>query len=531
MLEVVLTREDANSESALLVEWLLDDRTLVSKGQAVCVVETSKATIEIEAPGEGTLCQIAREGQEVELGRRIAVIVQSAQELSELEQAAPADTAPTAVSEAKATRKAVELAAQHGIDLTTIVKTGFITADDVAALLTHGANRPAVASDRRSGLLGGVDIEGVSLPSSFTTDEESGRLEPDFFERLRVDPGPVRALTADERLALYRRHGAHIEADVRLGERSLIVAPRIVLEAGVEIGDDSTISVDEELSVGALTKFGARLRLGCRRVFIGSGGQFGEDVHIGGGGRQDPQALLVIGDLAYVGAEAFINPCRPVIIGREAFVTMRSMIVTHNIGHSLLEGFENLFAPVVLEDRVQVGLGAVVYAGVRVGRESIVASNSYVVTNVPAGKIASGVPARVSGSARRTLSQPRRDELAAGMVDELQELLVLRGHAVEPVDGEAGRGFSLIVGGEVSYVLFAPRLAGASLRLASGGGETVVLTLSLDGPAPDGCSVLELLGRRVHGSGGVVLDTAREFCRKRGIRFEPGPWRYQRGLI
>ena len=45
------------------------------------------------------------------------------------------------------------------------------------------------------------------------------------------------------------------------------------------------------------------------------------------------------------------------------------------------------------------------------------------------------------------------------------------------------------------------------------------------GDVPDGVAVLDLLGRRVHGSGGVVLDSVREFCRKRGIRFEPGPWK------
>jgi hypothetical protein len=38
--------------------------------------------------------------------------------------------------------------------------------------------------------------------------------------------------------------------------------------------------------------------------------------------------------------------------------------------------------------------------------------------------------------------------------------------------------------------------------------------------------VLDLLGKRIDGEGGVVLDWVREFCRKRGIRFEPGPWRY-----
>ena len=31
--------------------------------------------------------------------------------------------------------------------------------------------------------------------------------------------------------------------------------------------------------------------------------------------------------------------------------------------------------------------------------------------------------------------------------------------------------------------------------------------------------------------GVAVLDSVREFCRKRGIRFEPGPWRYRGGLV
>jgi hypothetical protein len=59
----------------------------------------------------------------------------------------------------------------------------------------------------------------------------------------------------------------------------------------------------------------------------------------------------------------------------------------------------------------------------------------------------------------------------------------------------------------------------------------VVLTLDVAGAVPTGTAVLDLLGRNVHGSGGEVLDSVREFCRKRGIRFEPGPWRYGRGLV
>ena len=59
----------------------------------------------------------------------------------------------------------------------------------------------------------------------------------------------------------------------------------------------------------------------------------------------------------------------------------------------------------------------------------------------------------------------------------------------------------------------------------------VVLALDVRGDIPEGVAVIDLLGRRLHGSGGVVLDSVREFCRKRGIKLEPGPWSYPGGLI
>ena len=59
----------------------------------------------------------------------------------------------------------------------------------------------------------------------------------------------------------------------------------------------------------------------------------------------------------------------------------------------------------------------------------------------------------------------------------------------------------------------------------------MVLTLEAAAEPPDGSAVLDLLARRVTGDGGVLLDSVREFCRKRGIRFQPGPWRYRGGLV
>jgi acetyltransferase-like isoleucine patch superfamily enzyme len=417
----------------------------------------------------------------------------------------------------------VELAAEHGIDLASIEKDGFITAEDVERLVA--AQAAAVADESR--FFAGISLEGLSLPAVLELPDDAGLLAAGFLESLRADPEAFGTLSSDERVEAYRSAGASIGEGVRLGERTIVVAPRIVLGDGVEIGDDSAVDCDEVFAVGALTSFGARLDVACRRVFVGENGYFGRDVRVGGGGRRDPWATFAVGDLAFVGDEAFINPCRPVVMGREVFVTMRSMLVTHNIGHSVLEGFENRFAPIVLEDRAQVGLGTVVYAGCRLGREAIVASNSYVVSDIPAGQLAIGVPAKTVGVSARPVPRARQPQLVRRLLDDFRELLELRG-----VEVEAGSDHSVAVrvDGTTSLVLFAEKVD-ASFEPPEADGEVVVLTLDVAGEPPAGCAVLDLLARRVHGSGGVVLDSVRELCRKRGIRLEPGPWRYRSGLV
>ncbi|MGH3110122.1 MAG: biotin/lipoyl-containing protein [Gaiellaceae bacterium] len=522
MLEIVLTREDANTEFALLAEWLVEDRAQVEQGQPVVVVETTKATVEVEAPGAGTIVQLYDEGVEVELGKTVARIAENADELAAIERDAAEEEKPApkpAEGERKATRKAVALAERHGVDLAEIDKRGFVTEKDVEEL--NARRKAATAGD--AGLLAGVSTKGVALPASFELDDAAGRLDSDYLESLRADPDAFRRLSSEEKVAALREHGAELGERVVLGEGAYVAAPQVVLGDGVEIGPDATIRCEELVAIGAETQFGPNLELLCRRAFVGENVWGGRSVRFGGGGHRDPWAVLTVGDLAFVGDEAFVNVCRPVLIGREVFLTMRSLIVTHNVGHSLLEGFENRFAPVVLEDRAQIGLGVVVYAGCRVGSEAIVASSSYVTGDIPAGAFAIGVPAKVTGSSSHKLSRSRQLELARRIVDDLHELLALRRHDVTPVDESDGYGFS-VNGVRVS---FAP----GSESVVTG--PAVVLTLEHRGGEPaDGVAVLDLLARHIHGdTDSTVLDSVRELCRKRGIRFQPGPWRYRGGLV
>ena len=158
MLEIVLTREDANTEYALVAEWLVEDRSEVSAGQPVCVVETTKATVEVEAPGAGTIVQLYGEEVEVELGKTIAYVAETADELASIDARAEAKPAPKPTAgDRKATRKAVELAELHGIDLASIEKRGFITEKDVEALIAaaEGVGDARRQSDPRWRLDGG----------------------------------------------------------------------------------------------------------------------------------------------------------------------------------------------------------------------------------------------------------------------------------------------------------------------------------------------------------------------------------------
>ena len=313
MLEIVLTREDANTEYALVAEWLVEDRSEVSAGQPVCVVETTKATVEVEAPGAGTIVQLYSEDVEVELGKTIAYVAETADELASIDARAEAKPAPKpAAGDRKATRKAVELAELHGIDLASIDKRGFITEKDVEALIAAQKSSSAPAAGP---ILAGVSTDGVSLPGTFELDVDAGRIAPDFLSVL--DHEAFRALAPADKVTALRDAGARIGDGVDLGEGSLVVAPRIVFEDGVRLGPRATIVCEEVVAIGELSQFGSDLELRCRRAFLGAGIWGGRSVRFGGGGHRDPWATLSIGDLAFVGDEAFVNVCRPVLIGRD----------------------------------------------------------------------------------------------------------------------------------------------------------------------------------------------------------------------
>jgi acetyltransferase-like isoleucine patch superfamily enzyme len=541
MIEGVAIRipvETVNDDSVILLHWYVAEGATVREDQLIAEVETSKAVMEVYAPGNGVIQLAAQAGNTLPVGSVIAYLEPAAaspgvqnlpfhQESTEGEVHRVRTTGSVELMvtpDVRISRKAMELMHQHGLSPESFQSQSMIREVDVLALLKANLH-----ADKKQGspypAIAGIPLGGVSIPGAFRQTDE-GKLDPEFLASVRKNCAAFSALSSELKCEEYRRHGAVIGSDVILGHGTVILSPQLVLGDRVHIDENATVECSERFIVGRLSSFREGLSIEGSTVLVGDNVFGCKRIEISGGAK-NPFAFLSIGDTTFLGDDLILDISRPILIGREAFVTQRAIVITHNIGQSILEGFENRFEPVVLEDRCQIGMSTTVYAGSRIGSEAIVGSNSYVVSPIPPGKLALGVPARVVRSSARSLSRAQQLELALKMAREFRELLSLRGFAISDV---ADDGFSFRH--EDHQYQFVFKEACTADDFASAYGDESVLWAFETAPSvPQGCTVFNLLARRVQGNGGVFAESAREFLRKRGIRCEPGPWRYSGGLI
>src|SRR5207247_11066560 len=82
--DVSLPRLGQGMEAGTIVRWLKSEGDTVEKGEPLYELDTDKVTQEVEADSSGVLLKIlAGEGEEIEVGKRIAVIGEEGEEVEE----------------------------------------------------------------------------------------------------------------------------------------------------------------------------------------------------------------------------------------------------------------------------------------------------------------------------------------------------------------------------------------------------------------------------------------------------------------
>lgn len=85
-------------------------------------------------------------------------------------------------------------------------------------------------------------------------------------------------------------------------------------------------------------------------------------------------------------------------IGANSHITAGVTFVTHDGGTLILRSEEPTLewtAPIVIGDRVYIGIKTIILPGVRIGYRSIIGAGSVVTKSIPQNSVAAGVPARV----------------------------------------------------------------------------------------------------------------------------------------
>ncbi len=129
---VEVPRLNTNDDSAFLIEWVASAGQKVKQGDVLCVIETSKATVEIESPASGFLLSPVPAQREVKVGELLAVVSASLQPGGSDAMEPEAVSAPQATG---FTQKALALVNRHNLDKTVFRHLALVREADVAEYL------------------------------------------------------------------------------------------------------------------------------------------------------------------------------------------------------------------------------------------------------------------------------------------------------------------------------------------------------------------------------------------------------------
>ena len=390
--DVNVSMVSVNDTFVEIIEWYVPDEAHVEEGTLLCLVESSKASVEIASEHSGYVKILAAPGQQVAIGHALCRVYRSLDAL----RGGTTKWKPAAKEQkgVDATDKAIALAQRLGIDLSLIGKQGVIREKDVLAFCKtqEGLSRPpaedlmqfaaADPHEKKSAPIppGGIVekprylevLQRVLAPPLFGVMWVLSRIPIlSAIVETMVRVYPVGLVGSALRYTYYRNKLGYMGEKVRIDTGSLFEGM-----GAIEIGDRSHI--DTNVKIVARTpeqpvRIGRGVHIGAGAVIYGTGG-----ISIG------DYTAIAAGSCVYSARSLPEDPSRP---GR--LISM-SHAAPRDEQYVVWE-------KVTIEDYVFIGLNAVLLPGVTVGKAAIVNSGTVVANDVPEKAIVGGSRSSVIG--------------------------------------------------------------------------------------------------------------------------------------
>jgi acetyltransferase-like isoleucine patch superfamily enzyme len=241
----------------------------------------------------------------------------------------------------------------------------------------------------------------------------------------------------------YRRKGASIGKGVRFGLGSILVGSEIKVGDNARFGMFS-VTLAERIEIGRDVVIGSFTLLSGREVHIGDESKIDEFVY--SGILEGPRSILRIGHNVHIFPFTVINPTMGVTIDDEVGVGGFSLIFTHGVWQSALEGYPYKFAPVTIKRGVWLPWNVFIMPGVTIGEGATIGARALVASDVPPRSLAVGIPAHVAKSADEypaALTLEEKEEVVHSIFKDFAEYLTYRKQTA--ILEEAVGGFSVTV--------------------------------------------------------------------------------------
>jgi len=340
---VVMPQLGVNDDTALVVQWLVGRGDEIQPGIEIAVIETSKASVGLEAEGTGFLYPVVEAGTEVAVQHPIALLLDRPDEAeanrlaAELrEQPGPAGYG-SGRAEPQLTKKARALVEQLGVDPSRLPTDRVVRESDVRALVPEPDEPPAEGALERRVAVYGASQGGASLAETIATmggyevvafiDDTEALAGTEFLgvpvwagaglERIRArNVGAVATHIAIRpfRLALRGRAAASGLHMPNVVHSDAWVAPSVRLGRGNVIKAGAVVDTSARLGDCCIVDNGAII---AHHNEIGDGAHLAPGVAMGGDCRVGAETLVGVG--AVIGPRVVIG--RNVIVGPGAVVS------------------------------------------------------------------------------------------------------------------------------------------------------------------------------------------------------------------
>ncbi len=125
MVDVKVPSVGESISEVTIASWLKKDGDIVKLDEAICSIESDKATLEISAPKAGKLKILVKEGETVLIGTKVAEVLESTEKVSEQKAPSP-EVSPKTIVETKnyPSPSAQKILSEKGIDPKTVEGSG-----------------------------------------------------------------------------------------------------------------------------------------------------------------------------------------------------------------------------------------------------------------------------------------------------------------------------------------------------------------------------------------------------------------------